>query len=94
VARIDHTINESNRFFVRLLGEPSTTITAPVLPVAAADPFGVSSLNYYYNLSGTYYHSFLLQPSTRPVTRGRFAKPIRFRTERIQTSTPGLASRE
>ncbi len=62
VARVDHTINEANRFFIRFLGEPSTTVTAPVYSIAAADPFGVHQDNYYYNVSGTYYHSF--SPST------------------------------
>ena len=58
VARVDHVFNENNRMFVRFLGEPNTVNTAPIFPVAASDPFGVHSLNYYYNLSGTYYHNF------------------------------------
>ncbi len=58
VARVDHTFNENNRLFVRFLGEPLTVNTAPILPESAADPFGVDNLDYYYNLSGTYYHNF------------------------------------
>ena len=58
VARVDQTFNDNNRFFVRFLGEPSTTITGTVFPTPAADPFGVQALNYYYNISGTYYHNF------------------------------------
>jgi len=58
VARIDHEINANNRFFVRLLGEPFTTVTAPLFPVGAADPFGVAVPYHYYNASGTYYHDF------------------------------------
>jgi hypothetical protein len=58
VARVDHTFNENNRLFVRFLGEPETILTGAVLPNAAADPFGVHDLYYYYNVTGTYYHSF------------------------------------
>ncbi len=58
VARVDHTFNDNNRMFVRFLGQPDHTTTAAILPTAAADPFAASSLNHYYNLSGTYYHNF------------------------------------
>jgi len=58
VARVDHTFNENNRFFVRFLGEPQTILTGTVFPNPATDPFGVNNLQYYYNITGTYYHSF------------------------------------
>ena len=41
--------------------------------MAASDPFGVHSLNYYYNLSGTYYHSF--SPST--INEARYTWTLR-----------------
>jgi hypothetical protein len=58
IARVDHTFNDNNRLFVRFLGEPETVLTGTVFPNPAADPFGVDDLDYYYNVSGTYYHSF------------------------------------
>ncbi|MCU1328607.1 MAG: TonB-dependent receptor, plug, partial [Bryobacterales bacterium] len=58
VARVDHTFNENNRLYGRFLAEPSTSTTSALFPVAAADPFATTSLNYYYNASGTYYHNF------------------------------------
>ena len=58
IARVDHTFNDNNRLFVRFLGEPGTVLTGTVFPNPAADPFGVDDLDYYYNVSGTYYHSF------------------------------------
>jgi hypothetical protein len=58
VGRIDHTFNDNNRLFARILGEPLTIVTGTIFPNPAADPFGTTSLQYYYNLSGTYYHNF------------------------------------
>jgi hypothetical protein len=58
VLRIDHDFNANNRVFFRSLIEYSTTDTAPIFTAAAADPFGSQSINYYYNESGTWYHSF------------------------------------
>jgi hypothetical protein len=58
VARIDHTFNENNRLFFRFLGQPDHTYTASIFPTKGTDNFGVLAHNYYYNFSGTYYHSF------------------------------------
>ncbi len=58
VARVDHTFNDNNRMFVRFLGEPQTISTASIFPNKYADPFGGLNDNYYYNISGTYYHNF------------------------------------
>jgi hypothetical protein len=58
VARVDHTFNDNNRMFVRFLGEPETVDTSTIFPNPASDPFGGTSLLYYYNVTGTYYHNF------------------------------------
>jgi hypothetical protein len=73
VARVDHVFNENNRMFVRFLGEPSTVITGTVLPTPASDPFGNQALDYYYNVSGTYYHNF--SPTT--INEARYTYTIR-----------------
>ena len=58
VARIDHVFNDNNRLFVRFLGQPDTTTTAPVFAVAAADPFAYLIHDYYYNGNATWTRSF------------------------------------
>jgi Carboxypeptidase regulatory-like domain len=58
VARIDHTFNDNNRLFVRFLGQPDTTTTGAVFPVAAADPYGYLVHDYYYNGNGTWTRNF------------------------------------
>jgi hypothetical protein len=58
VARVDHVFNDNDRLFVRFLGQPDTTTTGPVFPVAAADPYAYSIHNYYYNGNGTWTHNF------------------------------------
>ena len=58
VARIDHVFNDNNRLFVRFLGQPDTTTTAPVFPVAAADPYAYLIHNYYYNGNVTWTRNF------------------------------------
>jgi hypothetical protein len=58
VARIDHVFNDNNRLFVRFLGQPDTTTTSPVFPVAAADPYAYSIHNYYYNGNATWTRNF------------------------------------
>jgi len=73
VARVDHTFNENNRFFVRFLGEPQTIATASIFPNKYADPFGGLSDDYYYNVSGTDYHNFT--PST--INEARYTYTLR-----------------
>ena len=58
VARIDHTINGSNRIFGRFLAQTDNTLTASIFPTPGTDNYGVLSHNYYYNVSGTWYHNF------------------------------------
>jgi outer membrane receptor protein involved in Fe transport len=58
VARIDHVFNDNNRLFVRFLGQPDTTTTAPVFPVAAADPYAYLIRDYYYNGNATWTRNF------------------------------------
>lgn len=73
VARVDHTFNDSNRMFVRFLGEPETVATASIFPNKYADPFGGRSDLYYYNVSGTYYHNF----SQTTINEARYTYTLR-----------------
>ncbi len=58
VARIDHTINDNNRIFGRLLAQTDHTQVASVFPVAGTDPFGSLQHDYYYDVSTTFSHNF------------------------------------
>jgi hypothetical protein len=58
VAKVDHVFNDNNRLFVRFLGQPDTTTTAPVFPVAAADPYAYLIHDYYYNGNATWTRNF------------------------------------
>jgi Carboxypeptidase regulatory-like domain/TonB dependent receptor len=58
VARIDHVFDANNRIFGRFLGQPDTTTTASIFPVAGTDSFGYLVHDYYYNGSGTWDHNF------------------------------------
>jgi hypothetical protein len=58
VARVDDTINDNNRLFVRFLGQPDTTTTGPVFAVAAADPYAYLVHDYYYNGNATWTRNF------------------------------------
>jgi len=58
VGRIDHVFNDNNRVFGRLLAETNHTLTDSIFPTPGTDSFGNLAHNYYYNASGTWYHSF------------------------------------
>lgn len=58
VARIDHTFGEKDRIFGRFLAQTDHEPTASIYPTPGTDNFGVLAHNYYYNPSGTWYHSF------------------------------------
>jgi hypothetical protein len=58
VARIDHVFGQKDRIFGRFLAQTDHTLTASVFPVAASDPLGNLVHDYYYNLSGNWFHSF------------------------------------
>jgi hypothetical protein len=57
VARIDHVINDSNRIFGRLLAQTDHT-TASVFPTPGTDNYATLVHDYFYNVSGTWYHNF------------------------------------
>jgi len=58
VARIDHIFREKDRVFGHFLGQPDHTLTASIFPTPGTDNYGGLSHNYYYNASGTWYHTF------------------------------------
>jgi hypothetical protein len=58
VARVDHVINESNRIFGRLLAQTDHTKTASVFPTPGTDNYGTLVHDYFYNVSGNWYHNF------------------------------------
>jgi hypothetical protein len=58
VARVDHVFREQDRIFVRFLGQPDHTLEASVFPTPGTDPLGYLQHDYFYNLSGTWYHNF------------------------------------
>jgi Carboxypeptidase regulatory-like domain/TonB dependent receptor len=58
VARIDHVIGQKDRIFGRFLAQPDHTLQASVFPTAGTDPLGYLQHDYYYNVSGNWYHNF------------------------------------
>lgn len=54
VARIDHTFNDTNRIYGRLLAQTDHTDQSSVFPVYGTDAYGYSQHDYYYNASGTW----------------------------------------
>lgn len=58
VARVDHIFSDKDRIYGRFLGDPSHVTTASVFPTPGTDAYGNSNPTYYYNASGTWYHTF------------------------------------
>ncbi len=58
VGRIDHVFGAKDRMFGRLLAQTDHTLQATVFPTAAADPLGYLQHDYYYNVSGNWFHNF------------------------------------
>ena len=58
VARIDHTFNDKDRLFGRLLAQTDNTITNAIYPVAALDPTANTTHDYYYDVLANYSHTF------------------------------------
>jgi hypothetical protein len=59
VARIDHLFSQKDRIFGRFLGQPDHTLEASVFPTPGTDPLGYLQHDYYYNLSGNWFHNFM-----------------------------------
>jgi Carboxypeptidase regulatory-like domain/TonB dependent receptor-like, beta-barrel len=58
VARVDHVFGQKDRIFGRFLAQTDHTLTAAVFPVPASDPLGNLVHDYYYNVSGNWFHNF------------------------------------
>jgi hypothetical protein len=58
VARIDHVIGQKDRIFGRFLAQTDHTLQSAVFPTAASDPLGYLQHDYYYNVSGNWFHNF------------------------------------
>ncbi len=58
VGRIDHVFRAKDRMFVRLLAQTDHTLQETVFPVPASDPLGYLQHDYYYNVSGNWFHNF------------------------------------
>lgn len=54
VARIDHTFNDNNRIYGRLLAQTDHTIADAIFPTPGTDANGRRQHDYYYNASGTW----------------------------------------
>ncbi len=58
VGRIDHVFGDHDRLFGRFLIQTDHTNQASVFPIAGTDPLGYTVHDYYYNVSGNYFHNF------------------------------------
>lgn len=58
VARIDHVIGQKDRIFGRFLAQTDHTLQSAVFPTATSDPLGYLQHDYYYNVSGNWFHNF------------------------------------
>ncbi|MFT4113750.1 carboxypeptidase regulatory-like domain-containing protein [Silvibacterium sp.] len=58
VLRIDHKFSDRDSVYGRLLANPSHSSVPNVYPTAGTDPYGSSTLSYYYNPSATWNHTF------------------------------------
>jgi Carboxypeptidase regulatory-like domain/TonB dependent receptor len=68
VARIDHTFNDNNRIYGRLLAQTDQTNQNSVFPVYGTDAYGYRQHDYYYNASATWLRN--ISPTT--VNEARF----------------------
>ncbi|GGH00313.1 TonB-dependent receptor [Silvibacterium dinghuense] len=58
VLRIDHKFSDRDSVYGRFLANPSNSSVPNVYPTPGTDPYGSSSLDYYYNPSATWNHIF------------------------------------
>jgi hypothetical protein len=58
VGRIDHVFGERDRIFGRFLIQTDHTVQASVFPTSGTDPLGYLVHDYYYNVSGNWFHNF------------------------------------
>lgn len=72
IVRVDQNFSEKDRMYGRLLANSNSNTVDPIYPVQGADSIGRFQPQYYYNLTGTWFHN--ISPTLINEVRSTFDK--------------------